>query len=317
MMTAQTLEVMELQFHHESAAARSADADLQPALSYPGVLRLCLREARPVVQLMCLLRFLCGVVLANGVITYRVFVGAAAWAAACLAIYVFNGLTDLTEDRANHSARPIASGALTVVQARTFVAISAILAVLLSSTCEDRLIWVVELQLALGYGYSGRPFRMKRSTVGGPLIGCLGAVFLSVLAGYASVPHARASHTELFVFLCAISLWTGLVGQSKDLPDVEGDTLAGRHTLACLLGEWLTRLTLAAFALVLSGAFLLTTWMFEPALLIPAISMALGALGFTAVLLSPISSGAPGRRRRPYHVYMITQYVMCLQPIIA
>src|SRR2546423_11576812 len=86
---------------------------------------LGLAEARPVVQVIFMLRFTAGAVLADPertTVRPQFWAGAAAWYCATVAIYLYNGVTDVVEDRANHSRRPIAGGRLSVAAARRQVA---------------------------------------------------------------------------------------------------------------------------------------------------------------------------------------------------
>src|SRR5262245_60636507 len=92
---------------------------------WPGWLRLCLIEARPVVLVMFVLRYLTAAALAGGAdraAPGRVVAGAAAWLLAVLSIYLINGTTDVAEDRVNGSGRPVASGRLPLATARQVAA---------------------------------------------------------------------------------------------------------------------------------------------------------------------------------------------------
>lgn len=96
---------------------------LDESLRLSRVIRLGWEESRPPVQVAITGRFLVGVLLAvlgtGGVVGFggdgrgwRIAVAAGAWLAAGMAVYVSNGMADPREDRANGSARPIASGRL-------------------------------------------------------------------------------------------------------------------------------------------------------------------------------------------------------------
>ncbi|QCW78327.1 hypothetical protein EQG64_15855 [Streptomyces sp. S6] len=93
--------------------------------------RDCLREARPLVQVMFVLRFVTGALLTASAAHHRVdlvhlLLGAVAWWAATVSVYIFNGVSDLREDRANRSERPLASGQLGESAARRAVALTAL-----------------------------------------------------------------------------------------------------------------------------------------------------------------------------------------------
>jgi len=92
-------------------------------LAFVRSLSLCLVEARPVVQVIFLARFVCAAL--PGPFSGRVALGAVSWLFAVLAVYLANGVTDIVEDRHNGSTRPIASGALDVGFARQVIVASA------------------------------------------------------------------------------------------------------------------------------------------------------------------------------------------------
>src|ERR1700722_16769932 len=94
----------------------------QPWTAIP---RAVFAESRPPVQLIFLMRS----TAASGIVyhpTTNCFAGIGAWALITISIYVFNGVTDLVGDRANHSARPLASGLLSRTTALTWCAMLSI-----------------------------------------------------------------------------------------------------------------------------------------------------------------------------------------------
>ncbi len=79
------------------------------------ILRMCLTEARPTVQIVFFLRYLCGVALAargQNLPLVRILFGAAVWECGVVFVYLFNGAMDVAEDQVNKSRRPIAQGLL-------------------------------------------------------------------------------------------------------------------------------------------------------------------------------------------------------------
>jgi len=82
--------------------------------------RLCCSEARLSVQMVFVLRFAVGAVSTAQLpqAPWRTVLGMAAWWCAVSCAYLLNGVTDVREDRANGSRRPIARGDLPVRTAR-------------------------------------------------------------------------------------------------------------------------------------------------------------------------------------------------------
>jgi 4-hydroxybenzoate polyprenyltransferase len=105
-----------------------------------------------------------------------------------------------------------------------------------------------------------------------------------------------------------MALWLGIVSQMKDLSDIEGDKQAGRRSGPVIWGENVARLVFSGAALSLSGGYILAAALFAPSLLIPAFLLAFGAVAVAVTALSPCSKGDKPRRRRPYRVFMLTQY---------
>jgi 4-hydroxybenzoate polyprenyltransferase len=190
---------------------------------------LCVIEARPAVQGIFLARFAAGALLAHHLTDghpFRVAAGAAAWWCATVFVYLINGVTDVTEDRANGSRRPVAGGRLPVQTARTTCAVLAAAALLLAACVNPLMTVLVVLFLGLGYAYSAEPFALKNRSLGSTAVGVLGCL-ATYAAGYDVI--GGQSSSRLVVFSAALSCWMGLVGlQSKDLSDVEGDKKAAR-----------------------------------------------------------------------------------------
>ncbi|MGV9308770.1 UbiA family prenyltransferase [Nonomuraea sp. NPDC004354] len=311
----------------------------------------CLVEARPSVLAMYLLRFVTGAALGVssmiggsvpevagaapewlgspaiqggagaaawlGSSAPGVLGGAAVWVLAILSAYLLNGVTDVHEDRANDSRRPIAAGELrpesAAAVAKAAAALSMVGAVLLVPTLAP----AVAAVLVLGYAYSMPPLSLKRHTLGAPGIG-VAAALLSYLAGYASVAHGTTPDAGTLLFAVVMSLWVGLVGtMAKDLPDAPGDAAAGRRTVAVLYGEPLLRRLLAVAAAALAGCLWLAVATVAPGLGLPACALTLGA-GVVAVLaLTHASRGGRCRKRRLYRGFMATQYVTHLCQLVS
>jgi 4-hydroxybenzoate polyprenyltransferase len=105
-----------------------------------------------------------------------------------------------------------------------------------------------------------------------------------------------------------MSLWMGLVGQTKDLSDVEGDRLAGRKSGPIAWGEQRARVAYSVAALLMGAAFTLYALIAATNLVAPAFIMAVGAVAVAALTLGSWGKGKKESRRRPYTAFMVTQY---------
>ncbi|MDP9093153.1 MAG: UbiA family prenyltransferase [Actinomycetota bacterium] len=263
--------------------------------------RAVFAESRPAVQLIFLMRS----TVASGIVfhpSFRSLTGIFAWALITISIYVFNGVTDLTTDSANHSARPIASGLLGRSTAITWcVALSAI---------GLGMCWYVSLaefglgvaMLTLGWAYSAGP-SLKTSATGFAIVIGLGAA-LTYAAGWAA--GGRVTVHDLVLAL-SISLWVGVCCAAKDFSDIDGDRVAGRRTWPVVLGprraaHLLSVLAVAASVIALWAAVQLD------ATPLPALALVVGSL--TLARVASKSANAPDRiaRRRPYRYFVVAQY---------
>lgn len=212
-----------------------------PRRSVARTLWWCWLESRPRVQWTVALRFSCAVVLTAGpgaLLHARVLLAGLAWSAAYVAVYVVNGVCDLTEDRFNGKDRPMARGDL---GPRSAVAVSAGLTVAALagawSTGPAALVGVLALLVA-GAGYSWRPAqrraRLLRTPLSQPLLILVGGAGTYLVAGWTA---GGGIAPAVLVLGACMSAWMACVGALvKDLDDVAGDALAGRRTLAVLRG---------------------------------------------------------------------------------
>jgi 4-hydroxybenzoate polyprenyltransferase len=272
--------------------------------------RLAWLEARPVVQLIFMLRFTAGVVLSSGavqrVVEPAVAVAMLAWLAATWAIYLLNGVADLVEDRGNASTRPIASGRLSTGVASRFVVALAAFALFVAAVVSLRLLVLVVLMLVVGGAYSVGPYPLKRSMTGFLFsVGALG--LLTYLAGWCAV-GVETPNRSLLLFGAAMSIWMGTAGSTKDLSDVRGDRLAGRRTPPLVLGEGRARVMIAILAGLDGCSFLISALTWIDPLVPAATAVCAGAAMIAAAVLSPFSRGDRGKQRRPYRIFMVTQY---------
>ncbi|MFP3991528.1 UbiA family prenyltransferase [Streptomyces sp. E11-3] len=276
--------------------------------------RLCLREARPLVQVMFVLRFVTGALLTASAAHHRpdtahLLVGAVAWWAVTVSVYVFNGVSDLPEDRANRSRRPLASGQLTESAARWAVAVTAVAGLLLGCAAGWQVAESTAVFLALGYAYSAPSIAAKCRSWSASAVTCA-AAGTTYLAGVAASGSALTA--EAAVFALVLSLGVGLIAAvAKDLGSTRGDSLAGRRTLAVVRGERGARRFCAVagggLALVLTAG---AVWVRQLPLEAAAAVFVVGALCVAGRCL-PVR-GEPDRPRAPYRTWMVTQYAVHL-----
>ncbi|MFF3854204.1 UbiA family prenyltransferase [Micromonospora sp. NPDC002575] len=271
------------------------------------------REARPVVQVVFQLRFFAGAAVAapHAVLTRpgSLLVGAFAWLCATWFVYLLNGLSDQVEDRRNGSPRPLATGALPLGVARRIVVALAGLALLSAAAVSARLAGLVALMLVLGWLYSAGPRPQKGNMAGFVLVVASGGI-VTYLAGAAA--SGGPVGPELVVLSVAMSLWMALGGTTKDLSDVAGDRAAGRRTLPVLLGDRAARRLMAVLVVVAGGVLMSGALVLAPVLMLPAVVLALGATGVVGCLLAGAGATGRWRQRRPYRLFMASQYAVHL-----
>ncbi|MES4905720.1 MULTISPECIES: UbiA family prenyltransferase [unclassified Streptomyces] len=288
-----------------AAPGSSSPRRLPPhATAAARVVWLCLREARPVVQVVFLARFAVGVLGARPgehLSVVRVAAGALAWFCAAASAYLFNGVMDLPEDRANGSRRPLASGALPARAAHWAIAVLAVAALLLSVFDLGLFLCVAGL-LFLGWAYSAPPLGAKRRSWSTSL-----TVITMGFAAYGAGAQAAGGDLRpgLWLFAAAMSAWMGLVGAfAKDLGDIPGDREGGRRTLAVVRGEKAARTVTAVCAPGVALAFAVGAVVYDPPLLAAAVVLLCGACWISWLCGHP----ATGRERAPYRAFMVCQY---------
>jgi 4-hydroxybenzoate polyprenyltransferase len=273
-------------------------------------LRLCVAEARPIVLLIYVMRFMVAYAVTVPTVSmdvelWRLPVALVTWVLAAASVYLFDGVTDVVEDRLNGSTRPIARGALPGQVALSVSVAWAALSVLGAVLLGGPYVFLVPALLLLGYAYSGRLMRLKRwSPAAGATV--LIAGLLTFAAGGAVSGQPTGSMT-LIVFAMAMSSWMGFVGVlAKDFSDVPGDALTGRRTCAVVKGVRRAAWRLSVNACGVAASFLVAAAFVDRLLLWPAAVVAVGAL---AVANGCRPRSARSRPRRAYRAFMLTQYL--------
>ncbi|MER6996560.1 UbiA family prenyltransferase [Streptomyces sp. NPDC000410] len=279
--------------------------------------RLCWSEARPSVQLVFLLRFAVGAVGAVGSVSAvqlpqaagRTVLGMASWWCAVACAYLLNGVTDVREDRANGSRRPIARGDLPVRTAAVVTALLAGAALMLGALAGNGvLVWVVGF-LLLGWAYSAPPVRAKQSSVLCALV-VFGLGATSYAAGVAAAGSGWTATGA--VFGCVMTAWMALVGSLvKDLGDAGGDAAGGRRTVAVVHGVAAARALAVAGAVLVGAAGTVAAALWAPLALVGTVPVAAGAVWVVARVVRDARRESADRqqRRGAYRAFMVTQYV--------
>ncbi|MEU4549569.1 UbiA family prenyltransferase [Nonomuraea dietziae] len=293
----------------------------------PRALAFCVAEARPMVLAISAMRYLTGVALALPAATAaaslpRISQGAVAWVLSIFAVYLFNGVTDVVEDRINGSGRPIARGDLDARVAAAVAAGAGCLALVATWGLPAPMFWIVAANLVLGYLYSGPPLPLKASSSGTVAVLCLSGL-LSYLAGFtvATAGGGVAAPTALVLFAGVAICWMVFVGvPAKDLSDIAGDAAAGRRTLGVLLGERMSRLVMVGAAVVLLAGFGVAVSLLQVRLGGVVLVLAAGVVAVAvAGLLAAPRPGSEDRRRtrRPYGAFMGTQHLLHLTAFLS
>ena len=224
-----------------------------------------------------------------------------AWVMLTVAVYVFNGISDVAGDRVNGSTRPLATGNLSVTTASVSCVLLAAGAFVLAWSCGVVEGLLAAAALALGWAYSAGP-DLKRSPSGVTFTIFAGAV-LTYLAGR----QVNVMSIGTDAVLVAFALWVGLCSSAKDFSDIDGDRAMGRRTLPVRLGPVRAARLIAASSFVGFAAVALTIGLAEPALL-PLI--AVNGIG-TAVLAAALLRIRPDQSRHdlrlPYKAFAVTQ----------
>jgi 4-hydroxybenzoate polyprenyltransferase len=272
-------------------------------------LRLCLLEARPAVQMIFMLRFLAGIALVSPTLTWQsgeqLVAGIGVWEAVVVCIYVLNGVSDIVEDRANRSRRPIASGRLEAHTAAWVAGSAGVVGLVGAALLGGAFLADAVAMLAIGVAYSAGPV-LKRSR-SGAAASVTAAGVLTYGAG--SVLLGAGPPAPLVVLAVVMSLWMGLVGAvTKDFSDVEGDRAAGRYRN----GDDGLRLRVRAClsAVVVAACAMAVAALLAPVLLLPFLVLAAGAAAVVGTTATTWHSADRAVRRRPYRAFMATQYAV-------
>ncbi|HEU5268500.1 MAG TPA: UbiA family prenyltransferase [Jatrophihabitans sp.] len=265
-------------------------------------------EARPAVQIIVALRFITAMVMTAAAEPVTFIPAAQSGLGVVLvsfSIYLANGIEDLVADIANNSRRPLASGRLSLPEARA-VMWTAAAAGMVVAWCAGPMSGVcasVMLLVGLRYSVGSRAWK-NRPVTAALTVGVLGACTYGAAAACGTGWPPRS----LCLFGLAMSCWMALVGAfAKDFGDVAGDLLAGRRP-ACG-SRYFQRYRVALQALVLGCGYLAVTsaWRISE-LRWSAITLLVAA---ASVAISSISCPLEGSReqlRQPYRAFMVGQY---------
>ena len=267
-------------------------------------------ESRPAVQVVFVLRSLAGSGVLRHPTLHRVE-EVLGWTLLTVAIYVFNGITDVVGDSTNGSRRPIASGKLASQSATLWCVCLAVAGMALCSRISTQEAGLAGAMLALGWAYSSGPCLKNRPTGFALTIGA--GAGLTYVAGWG----ARGGHAGVAVVVVTllVASWVGVCCGAKDFSDVDGDRVAGRRTWPVVLGPARASRLLAALAV--SGALgALTATVVMGASLVPAVVLLAGSIMVAVASLRCAAATGRDVRRRPYRLFIATQYLTNLALII-
>lgn len=275
-------------------------------------IRLAFLEARPVVQLVFLLRFIVGGSLSGsiGFPDLGAIVGCLSWAAAVWFVYLLNGVSDIAGDRQNSSLRPLASGALDPHFAVNLCLILAAGSLLVATLVGYRHVLLVASMLILGMVYSLGSGAAKKSGALGLGVAAAGAL-LTYLAG-AESSGVRVTPAAWWFALTAAA-WIATAGHTKDFGDEAGDIKTGRRTLPIVLGVRRARLLIAAGTLLVGLAAALIA-LYVPG--VPTLSLLLPGALAVAYQLGRGKGTTRLVDKRPYRTFMLVQYAVNLSTFI-
>jgi 4-hydroxybenzoate polyprenyltransferase len=162
-----------------------------------------------------------------------------AMATAAMAVYIFNDVQDLEEDRVSaqqgdtyHVTRPLVTGSVTIRVAMSLVVLLSSVSLGIGATMNHMVLICLAAFLGLGYAYSAPPIQLKKRFFLKQLTIGLGGLIAGVAGGAAVVVLSRP------VLYCALLFFTLNVGLTPlvDLRDIEGDRKMGRNTFPVILG---------------------------------------------------------------------------------
>lgn len=269
--------------------------------------KLVLFESRPIVQGIFATRFLVGGMLVPKTVPLHLVggvLGQGAWLAATCFVYLLNGISDVEGDQKNRSARPLASGRLSMRAAWTWVMVLGCVSMIVASFLSWVFLLCTVLLVILGWIYSIGRFPLKKwSWSSSATVGLAG--FLTYVGG--SLAYRHSLSPTLVAFAVIMSLWMVAAGNSKDFGDERGDSIAGRRSLPVVLGQKRAAIvvSIACSAVsILGGLLALSSDSLRPLLLL------LPAALLMVLAWSRTTQADRKTERLPYRVFMLSQYVI-------
>ncbi|WP_336855995.1 UbiA family prenyltransferase [Sinomonas albida] len=272
---------------------------------WAALLKSFLLEARPIVLVLFVMRFMVGALESTGAMSVsRLSLGALAWTFVTAGIYLTNASSDVEADVINRKNRPLANGQLTTREVNAAALVSFGVSVTCAASLGAGSLAIVSLMAILGTYYSvgwPRPGKAHYATAAATItVG----IFLPYVAG--SLANSGSISSPSLWTGIVFAIWAAIAGMSKDFADVEGDRSTGRRTLPVSLG-----LRSSAFATGgLAGVF---------AILLLAIGNRVVPTDGTVVLVAGVCAfaaacaviGARGRQTQavglPYRIFVLTQ----------
>ncbi|MGI0079468.1 MAG: UbiA prenyltransferase family protein [Nitrososphaerales archaeon] len=179
-----------------------------------------------------------------------------------LSIYVLNALMDIKADMINSPSRPIASGLVSVTDAKAVFLISAGSSIVLSLLISFPTAALFLISLFLGVSYSMPRVHAKKRLTGKLVVTSCGAALCSLTGGVA----AEDLNATVFFVAVAFALFALVTLLLGDIADMTGDVALHVSSLPAAIGPRRTIAFIISLPLVLSalGVFLLRFTNFNP-----------------------------------------------------
>ena len=215
------------------------DSVISTAKTPAPALRDVLELTKPVTWFPPMWAFMCGVVSSGASLTENwtfLFAGIVLTGpVVCGTSQVINDWCDRHVDAINEPARPIPSGRIPGRWGIWIALAGTAISLLLGATLGQWVLLATCVALFVGWAYSARPFRLKRSGWLGPLACALSYEGLSWFTG-AAVMLGTLPNMDIMTTLLLYSIGAFGIMTLNDFKAVEGDRETGLHSLPVTLG---------------------------------------------------------------------------------
>jgi homogentisate phytyltransferase/homogentisate geranylgeranyltransferase len=178
-----------------------------------------------------------------------------------------NQIVDVELDKINKPYLPLASGEISINQAKTIVYSSMVLSALSALYLSPILFVIVSISMLIGWAYSCPPFSLRKhhlpaalaiSLVRGLMVNIGGYLVFNIL-----INKSYAFDLDIIVLSAFIVAFSIVIAWFKDLPDMEGDEQFKIKSLAILYSP---RFTLIAGNSLIILAYIFSIYKYAPLL---------------------------------------------------